>query len=357
MTVKSLAKGKNRKNAVVNMNSSSEIEKMVSFGLTHGGIHVVARKGHGKTRLLFWMARISRKLKAKTIIFDGSETWLYGFDKIPTFTVKERDIVSRKPKTIEEIEHYEVKNWELVQYVLEHYNAVLFRLKTRKPSKRGFFIRKVVNWLDLQQREARRFTEDNEAKVFIAYFIEEAQNCFTSRSTARLEAEEFVSVFNEARNQKEAFFTASQRLTDFSKTIRTKQAYCIGKIAEEDKSLAIRRIERKYNIDFSKMKARTWFFNGKTIRTPTFKQKGKPYIINKEVEKALAIEQHLTAKEEPKKSLWDRIKEALIKHETYSEDLLEVEEKELEDDDSFEDSETEIEDDFGVYDDEDEWEW
>lgn len=329
----------------------SEIEKMVSYGLKHGGIHVVAQKGHGKTRLLFWMARISRRQKAKVIIFDGSESWLYGFDRIPTFTVKERDVVSRKPKTTEEFEHYELKNWDLVRFALENYSAILFRLKTRKPSKRGFFIRKVVNWLDLQQREARKFTRDNEAKNYIAYFIEEAQNCFTSRSTARLEAEEFVSVFNEARNQKEAFFTASQRLTDFSKTIRTKQTYCIGKIAEEDKSLAIRRIERKYGVDFNKLRPRVWFFNGKTLRTPTFKQKGKPYIFNKEVEKAYL--DSLKPKEKPKKpSLWEKIKDALINHKTYSEDLLECEE--LEDSDSFEDSETEIEDDFGVYG-EEEW--
>lgn len=221
--------------------------------------------------------------KSRVIIFDGSETWLYAFDKIPTFTIKERDIVAKKVKRTDEIERYRIKNWNLVISALHSHKHILFRLKTRKPSKRGFFIRAVVNYLDAIQRHSRETTEDNEASQFVSYFIEEAQDCFNSRSTTRLEAEEFLTVFNEGRNQKEAFFTCSQRLTDFSKTIRTKQTYAIGKIPEEDKTVAIRRLERKYNVDFSKLKPREWCFEGKTFESPTWKQNGKPYQINKEV--------------------------------------------------------------------------
>ena len=168
---------------------------------------------------------------------------------------------------------------------MRNYKHILFRLKTRKPSKRGFFVRTVINHLDKLQREDRAYTTDNEAREYIAYFIEEAQDCFNSRSTTRLEAEEFLTVFNEARNQKEAFFTASQRLTDFSKTIRTKQIYCIGKIPEEDKVLGVRRLEKLYNIDFNKLEPRTWFFEGETFKSPLWKQRGKPYQINKEIKK------------------------------------------------------------------------
>lgn len=115
--------------------------------------------------------------------------------------------------------------------------------------------------------------------------IEEAQDCFNSRSTTRLEAEEFLSVFNEARNQREAFFTASQRLTDFSKTIRTKQSYIFGRINEEDKGSSIRRIETMHNIDLTHLKPKTWFLEGleKTFTSPEWKQSGKPFQINNEV--------------------------------------------------------------------------
>ena len=281
-------------------------------GLKHGGIHTVSVKSHGKSRLLFSMARELRE-KARILIFDGSETWLYAFDKIPVFTVKERDITAQQVKTIEEIERYKIKNWEHVKLALRTYKHILFRLKTRKPSKRGFFVRTVVNYLDKIQRESRQHTEDNEANGYIAYFIEEAQDCFNSRSTTRLEAEEFLSVFNESRDQKEAFFTASQRLTDFSKTIRTKQVYCIGKIPEEDKSYSIHRIEKKFNVDVSELKHRTWLFEGKHFKSPEWRQQGKPYQINNEIKEkyraSLPEPKPQTLKEKIGNFLFPKVKE------------------------------------------------
>lgn len=291
----------------INNKSSNEnrFSEVVEHGLLNGGIHLVSVKGHGKTRLLFGMTRELLRQKSRVIIFDGSEAWLYGFDKIPTFTVKERDIVlSNDLETTDQIERYRIKKWNLVKFALHKHKHILFRLKTRKPSKRGFFIRTVVNYLDKLQRDSRESTIDHEAKGYVAYFIEEAQDCFNSRSTTRLEAEEFLTVFNEGRNQKEAFFTASQRLTDFSKTIRTKQTYCIGKIPEEDKTVAVRRLERKYGIDFSKLKSREWCFEGKTFSSPTWKQSGKPYQINKKIEKKF-VEQ-LKPQQPKKKGFWNK---------------------------------------------------
>lgn len=265
--------------------SESKFQRLVECGLRNGGIHVCAGKNHGKSRLLFSMAKDLQRGKARVLIFDGSETWLYAYDKIPTFTVQDRDItLIEDVKTTEEIERYQVENWNLVVLALEKYDAILFRLKTRKPSKRGFFVRTVINYLDQKQREERETSADHEAGRYFAYFIEEAQDCFNSRSTTRLEAEEFLTVFNEARNQKEAFFTASQRLTDFSKTIRTKQAYCMGRISEEDHG-GLRHLEKAHRIDFSEMKLRTWFMDGETFESPEWRQDGKPYQINKEVKK------------------------------------------------------------------------
>ena len=266
----------------INQHGENAFSEVIEHGLRRGGVHLVSTKGHGKTRLLFGMARELRQ-KSRVLIFDGSLAWLYGFDQIPTMTIKERDIIGKKIKSIDEIERYQIKNWELVKFALHNHKDILFRLKTRKPSKRGFFVRQVVNYLDAIQRQSREKTEDNEASGYIAYFIEEAQDCFNSRSTTRLEAEEFLSVFNESRNQKEAFYTASQRLTDFSKTIRTKQTYCIGAIPEEDKSPSIRRLEKKYNVDYSRTEPRNWNFEGKTFESPNWKQSGKPYQINKKI--------------------------------------------------------------------------
>jgi hypothetical protein len=265
--------------------NENKFEELVRSGLRNGGIHVCASKNHGKTRLLFSMAKELQNGKARVLIFDGSETWLYAYDKIPVFTVQDRDIALIEDiRTTEEIERYQIKNWNLVKFALNNYSDILFRLKTRKPSKRGFFVRTVINYLDQQQRTERESNPDHEPRRYFAYFIEEAQDCFNSRSTTRLEAEEFLTVFNEARNQKEAFFTASQRLTDFSKTIRTKQIYCLGKLNSEDVN-PVRRIEKQHKIDFSKMEPRLWFMEGETFESPDWKQQGKPHQINKEVKK------------------------------------------------------------------------
>lgn len=293
----------------IEQHSGNSFSETVQTGLKNGGIHVNAGKGHGKSRLLFSMAKHLRNLEnCRVLIFDGSESWLYGYDNIPVFTVQERNIVLiNDVKTTEEIERYELTNWSLIELALRTHKDLLFRLKTRKPSKRGFFIRTTINYLDSLQRAERETTMNHEPKQYIAYFIEEAQDAFNSRSTTRLEAEEFLTVFNEARNQREAFYTASQRLTDFSKTIRTKQLYCLGKINEEDKINGLRRLEKLHNIDFSKIPQRTWFFEGETFVSPDWKQNGKPYQINREVKK-LHVANLTTA---PKESLVKRTLKAI----------------------------------------------
>jgi hypothetical protein len=65
--------------------------------------------------------------------------------------------------------------------------------------------------------------------------------------------------------------------------MRTKQTYVLGRINPEDKSPAIRQIEKQANIDLSKMPLRTWFFNGETFISPNWIQSAKPHICNREV--------------------------------------------------------------------------
>jgi hypothetical protein len=267
----------------INEHAKNEFEQMLETGLTCGGVHVCANKSHGKSRLLFSCAEKLRA-KARVLIFDGSETWLYAYSKIPTFTVTEKNIqLLTDVKKTDDVERYQLVNWNLIKLALDTNKDLLFRLKTRKPSKRGFCIRTIINHLDAQQREDKAKNSNNEPSQFIAYFIEEAQDAFNSRSTVRLEAEEFLTVFNEARNQRESFWTASQRENDFSKTIRTKQLHCIGKLNPEDIATAFRRLEKLNEIDFSAMPQRKWFFEGKTFTSPQWTQSGKPYQINKEM--------------------------------------------------------------------------
>jgi hypothetical protein len=268
----------------INNHALTAFESFIFEGLSAGGSHVVASKSHGKSRLMFSMAEtLQIQPQVRVIIFDGSETWLYAFSKIETFTIGEHDITENQREDVNSFEKYQLRNWLQVKLALETHKDLLFRLKTRKPSKRGFFVRTIVNYLDALQRIEKAKTESHEPTKAIAFFIEEAQDCFNSRSTARNESEELLTVFNEARNNKEAFFTASQRLTDFSKTIRAKQLQTIGKLSNEDITPALRRIEKAHSLDFSNMPAKTWFFEGKTFVSPTWTQSGKPYQINQAI--------------------------------------------------------------------------
>jgi hypothetical protein len=94
------------KQSNINNHSEKQFQSIIQHGLVNGGIHTVASKGHGKSRLIFSMAKQLRNLAdCRVLIFDGSETWLYAFDRIPTFTITERDVVlSNEIETTEQIE-------------------------------------------------------------------------------------------------------------------------------------------------------------------------------------------------------------------------------------------------------------
>jgi hypothetical protein len=278
-----LTQAENSKTEQSAISKHSQFDNFVSEGLRIGS-HIVANKSHGKTRLMFNIAEeLMKQPNVRNIIFDGSETWLYSFSKIAVFDISERDIIESKRRNVDTIEKYSLENWNLVLLALQTHKDLLFRLKTRKPSKRGFFIRTVINYLDQQQRAEKMTLATHENSKAIGYYIEEAQNAFSSRSTSSTETEEFLTVFNEGRNNKDGFFTSSQRLTDFSKTIRSKQIQCIGKLSNEDISPNLRRIEKTKGLDFANMKPKHWFYEGSIFVSPEFKQVGKPYIVNQEI--------------------------------------------------------------------------
>ena len=133
------------------------------------------------------------------------------------------------------------------------------------------------------QRAEKSKTATHENTKAIAYILEEAQDAFNSRSTAKIECEEFLTIFNESRNNKESFFSCSQRLTDLSKTIRAKQIQVIGRLNAEDITPQLRRLEKAHNIDFTEIPPRTWFYRGLILKSPEFKQHLKPYKINSEI--------------------------------------------------------------------------
>jgi hypothetical protein len=299
-------------NNKTNINQHGKFQNLALQGLKSGGLNIVANKDHGKTRLMFSFAQELRRLPTcRVIIFDDSESWLYGYSRIEVFTVSEHDILAQELKTVEEFEKYTLANFNFVKLALEKHRSLLFRLKTRKPSKRGFFVRQVVNYLDLNQRIEKEANANHEPNMKIAYFIEEAQDAFNTRSTSRTDCEEFLTVFNEARNNREAFITASQRLNDFARTIRSKQLYIIGKLNSEDINPFLRRIERTHNLDFSNMEPRQWYFEGKTFKSPTFKQVGKPYQINDQIKQLLlkSLPHKKTLKEKLKELFKIRLQE------------------------------------------------
>jgi hypothetical protein len=275
---------KKLKESTIKPHEEKEFNSFIAQSLKSGGSHIVANKSHGKTRLMFAIAeRLQKDPNIRNIVFDGSETWIYSASKIPVLTIGDHMILRANRSTTEEIEKYQLQSENLVKLALKKNKDLLFRLKSRSPSKRGFLIRYVVNYLDALQREEKSRNSRHEIKQAIAFYIEEAQDAFNNRATASNEAEEFLCVFNEARNQHESFFTASQRLNDFSKTIRSKQKLCIGSLSMEDLTPSLRRLEKEFKLDFSNMKAKKWFYEGLTFESPIFRQHGKPYQINKQL--------------------------------------------------------------------------
>lgn len=102
----------------------------------------------------------------RTIAFDGSETWLSSFSQIPVFNVGEHDFLNKERSKTEDLEKYSLEKWNLVKLALDSRKDILFRLKTRKPSKRGFFVRTVVNYLDeLQRQEKAEHTNTKTLKL------------------------------------------------------------------------------------------------------------------------------------------------------------------------------------------------
>jgi hypothetical protein len=289
--------------------NKTAFQDVIMDALGTGGLNAVGFKGHGKTRFLFCVAsELMKNLEVRVLIWDSSDAWLYGFNRIAVFNVTDNDITVNERKSSDDIEKYQLNNWQLVKFALDHQKDLLFRMKTRNPSKRAFFVRTVINYLDTLQIDQKERTPSHENKQAIAYFLEEAQNIFSSRTTSSNDMAEFLSVFNEGRNFKESFFTACQRLNDFSKTIRTKQLQIIGKLSSEDLNPALRKLEKKLNIEFANMPSRNWLYCEKLFTSPEFKQSGKPYLINSDNREAWQNSQP-----KPKTlSLSDRIKNWLM---------------------------------------------
>jgi hypothetical protein len=268
-----------------NMGNHDEkvFEEVILDALKTGGLNAVGFKGHGKTRFLFCIAsELMKNPNVRVLIWDSSDAWLYGFNQIPTFNVTDNDICMKDRKSSDDMEKYQLTNWQLVKHALENNSHILWRMKTRNPQKRAFFVRFVINYCDTLQRAEKEQSPTHENTKALCYFLEEAQNIFSSHSTSSADMAEFLSVFNEGRNFKESFVTACQRLNDFSKTIRTKQLQIIGKLSSEDLTPAFRKLEKKLKIEFAEMKPRVWLYGETLFNSPEFKQSnGKPFLINR----------------------------------------------------------------------------
>jgi hypothetical protein len=119
--------------------TQSTFELMVNEGLRCGGLHLVASKGFGKSRLLFSMADYVRNLEqSRVFIFDGSDSWLYGFSQIPVFNVNNEDITSTSQRHTLEFEHYSLNNWQLVKTALDITKIFYLDSEHANPAKEAF---------------------------------------------------------------------------------------------------------------------------------------------------------------------------------------------------------------------------
>ncbi|MGD0644543.1 MAG: hypothetical protein ABSA75_06530 [Candidatus Bathyarchaeia archaeon] len=75
----------NQEQPNIKQHSENQFSDIVRRGLMEGGINLNAMKNWGKSRLLFSMCQTLRTTEfdkpIRCIIFDGSESWLYGFSK------------------------------------------------------------------------------------------------------------------------------------------------------------------------------------------------------------------------------------------------------------------------------------
>lgn len=168
----------NAKTEQSTISQHDSFNNFVSKGLRIGS-HIVANKSHGKTRLMFSITEsLMKQDNVRNIIFDGSETWLHSFSKIPVFTIGEHDILETSRGNIQQFEKYSLQNWHLVKLCLETHKDILFRLKTRKPSKRGFFIRSIVNHLDQLQRDEKAKNPEHEISKGYSLFYRRGSKRF-----------------------------------------------------------------------------------------------------------------------------------------------------------------------------------
>jgi len=272
----------NQNKVNIQQHEKTEFESIIDYAMLNGGIGFMAMKGFGKTRTLFSIANyLQQQPKIRVLIFDPSDAWLYSYSKIPVFNIADNDITIKEQKTSMDMEQFSFNTWKLTELALRSNKDLLIRLKSKSPSKRGFAIRTIINYLDDLQRSEKERSPTHENKFSIAYIIEEFSDCMNNRLTARLEAETFLSLFNEARNFSEAFFTCQQYECDSAKTLRVKQISALGKLSESQKMPYHRKLERLYNLNLSDMKPRTWLIEGKKITVPNWSQVGKPFIINR----------------------------------------------------------------------------
>jgi len=140
----------------INDHDRTVFDDMVLSALKCGGIHLTANKSHGKSFMLFSIAQtLQKQPNVRVIGFDGSEAWIYKASMIPVFNIGEHDIISNDLKTTDEFEKYQLRNEQLIKLALDTHKDILFRFKTKKPSKRAFLIRYVTCYLDTQQRAER----------------------------------------------------------------------------------------------------------------------------------------------------------------------------------------------------------
>lgn len=106
----------------INDHSKQAFDEMVFTALKCGGIHLTANKNFGKSFMLFSIVETLQKQEnIKTVVFDGSEVFLYKASRIPVYTIGENDIIAANLKKTDEFEKYSLKNEQLIKLALNTY--------------------------------------------------------------------------------------------------------------------------------------------------------------------------------------------------------------------------------------------
>ena len=313
----------------------NNVKRIVEDVLEYGDLLLISNKGCGKTNSLMVLTREFREMEnTRVIIFESFPKWSKEFDSIPYFVIHDSDveetshIVDFNDVFLRHERDYTVKRGSEIKEALRENKDLIFVSEIEDIEREAFLVYSIVKYFYRKNyRKAWKQSRNIERIIFI---LEESQNFFEASVIGKKVFNRLRKIFNVARNLNIHFVMATQRVQDLNTQIRGRSRFLIGRVNIDDYELKVKRLLRhsKYRKEVLTLPKGVFVYPSLDVlvKFPLFKQNGKPFEY-----KPSTIEQHLTAKEEPKPSLWDRIRNWFRNEngnedeeceDTYSEDLL-----------------------------------